>query len=399
MTMENTIFADRAAKLSGSAIRATFKLLADPSIISFAGGAPSPDIFPCRELEEISARIFRDNGSTALQYGITEGYAPLIDFVKARLVKQGVITENDSVIITTGGQQVIDLASRALVNEGDLVAVERPSFVGGLNCFRSYNARMAEIPVEDDGVSTDALEELLNTERIKLLYTIPTFQNPSGITMSLAKRKRLLELADKYDFYILEDNPYGELRYAGSDVPTIKSMDESGRVIYAGSFSKILSPGLRIGFSSARADILEKMVVIKQITDVHTPVLTQMIAHEFVSRFDLEAHILKSRELYGHKCGVMLAEMDKCFPDYCSYTRPQGGIFLWCTLPDRFDSKELFNMGVENKVAFVPGDSCMADMNKKYSSFRLNFSNTADDKIISGIRTLARVIEEADKSF
>ena len=389
----SNIFADRAAGLSGSAIRATFKLLADPEIISFAGGAPSPDLFPTQELEEISARIFHDNGVKALQYGITEGYAPLVDFVKARLVKQGIIKEADNVIITTGGQQVIDLTARALVNEGDVVAVERPSFVGGLNNFRSYNANLIDVPLEADGLNLDAFEEILKKQKVRLLYTIPTFQNPSGITMSLAKRQRLLDMAEKYDFFILEDNPYGELRYRGEEVPTIKSMDEKGRVIYAGSFSKILSPGLRIGFTSARSDILEKLVVIKQIVDVHTPVLNQMIAYEFVSNFDLDDHIAKSRELYGHKCAVMLEAMDKCFPDYCDYTRPEGGIFLWCTLPERFDSQELFKLGVENKVAFVTGSSCMIDMSKKYSEFRLNYSNSSDENIIKGIEILANVIK------
>lgn len=391
----SNVFALRAADLSGSAIRATFKLLADPSIISFAGGAPSASLFPKKELEEISAYIFREKGNLALQYGITEGYAPLLDFVKNRLVSQNIITPDADVIITTGGQQVIDLTARALVNEGDVVAVESPSFVGGLNCFRSYNAKLVGIPIEDDGLSTDALREVLKTTKIKLLYTIPTFQNPGGITMSLKKRKELLEMAREFDFYILEDNPYGELRYSGEDVPAIKSMDKDGRVIYAGSFSKILSPGLRIGFSSARRDILEKMAVIKQVTDVHTPVLNQMIAHEFVTRYDLDAHIRKSRELYGRKCALMLSQMDKCFPEYCTYTRPDGGIFLWCTLPEGFDSQLLFNKGVENKVAFVPGSSCMVDTTKVYSSFRLNFSNTDDEKIVSGIKTLARIIEES----
>lgn len=389
----SNIFANRAAGLSGSAIRATFKLLADPEIISFAGGAPSPDLFPTEELEQISARIFRDNGVKALQYGITEGYDPLRDFVKARMVKQGIIKGSEGVIITTGGQQVIDLTARALVNEGDIVAVERPSFVGGLNNFRSYNARLVDVPVAEDGLDLDAFEEILKREKVRLLYTIPTFQNPSGITMCLKKRKRLLEMAEKYDFFILEDNPYGELRYRGEEVPTIKSMDESGRVIYAGSFSKILSPGLRIGFTSAREDILEKMTVIKQIVDVHTPVLNQMIAYEFVTNYDIDAHILKSRELYGHKCATMLAAMDAAFPDYCRYTRPEGGIFLWCTLPECFDSQELFNRGVEKKVAFVPGSSCMIDLNKKYSEFRLNYSNSSDENIVKGINILADVIK------
>ncbi len=389
----SNIFADRAAGLSGSAIRATFKLLADPEIISFAGGAPSPDLFPTAELEKISARIFKDNGVKALQYGITEGYAPLIDFVKARMVRQGIIKDSEGVIITTGGQQVIDLTARALVNEGDIVAVERPSFVGGLNNFRSYNARLVDVTVAEDGLDLDAFDEILKNQRVRLLYTIPTFQNPSGITMSLKKRQRLLEMAEKYDFFILEDNPYGELRYRGDEVPTIKSMDEKGRVIYAGSFSKILSPGLRIGFTSARTDILEKMAVIKQIVDVHTPVLNQMIAYEFVTNYDIDKHIQKSRELYGHKCAVMLDAMDSAFPDYCGYTRPEGGIFLWCTLPERFDSQELFNRGVENKVAFVPGSSCMIDLNKKYSEFRLNYSNSSDENIVKGINILADVIK------
>ncbi len=392
----NNIFADRAVELSGSAIRATFKLLADPEIISFAGGAPSPDLFPTQQLAEISARIFRDNGVKALQYGITEGYAPLMDFVKKRLVSQGIIKDKDSVLLTTGGQQVIDLSAHALINEGDTVAVERPSFVGGLNCFRSYNAKLADVPVESDGLDLDAFEELLKTTKVRLLYTIPTFQNPSGITMSLKKRQRLLEMAEKYDFFILEDNPYGELRYKGEEIPTIKSMDENGRVIYAGSFSKILSPGLRLGFCSAREDLLEKMAVIKQTTDVHTPVLTQMIAYEFVTDYDLDEHIQKSRELYGHKCAVMLEAMDKCFPEYCTYTRPEGGIFLWCSLPDKFDSQELFNKGVENKIAFVPGSSCMTDLTKKYSEFRLNYSNSSDENIVKGINTLARVIRETE---
>lgn len=389
-------FAKRAAGLSGSSIRATFKLLADPSIISFAGGAPSPDVFPTEELGEISARVFRDNGTKALQYGITEGYAPLMDFVKQRLISQGIIKEKDSVILTTGGQQVIDLAARVLVNEGDVVAVERPSFVGGLNCFRSYNAVLRDVPLESDGLNLDALEALLKETPVRLLYTIPTFQNPSGITMSLEKRKRLLELAQKYDFFILEDNPYGELRYSGQEVPTIKSMDENGRVIYAGSFSKILSPGLRIGFTSARADILDKMAVAKQVIDVHTPMLTQMIAYEFVSNFDLDSHIMKSRRLYGHKCSVMLEAVDNSFPEYCTHTTPEGGIFLWCALPDKFDSQELFEKGVENKVAFVAGSGCMIDLSKKSSEFRLNFSNSSDENIVKGIGIIGDVIRSME---
>ena len=392
--MANSIFSDKTRDLSGSAIRATFKLLADPEIISFAGGAPSPDVFPKKELEEIARDIFATRGNLALQYGITEGYNPLRDFVKARLVKQGIIKEEEQLIITTGGQQVIDLAAKVLLNEGDNVVVEAPSFVGGLNCFRSYNANMIPVTVQSDGMDLDYLEEeVLKKEKVKLVYTIATFQNPSGITMSVEKRRRLLALADEYDFFILEDNPYGELRYKGENVPTIKSMDVNNRVIYAGSFSKTLSPGLRIGFFSAREDILEKMVVCKQITDVHTPVLNQLIAYDFVTKHDYDAHIKRSCDLYGKKNALMLKCMDEAFPSYCTYTRPEGGLFLWCDLPEGFDSQLLFKKGVEKKVAFVPGSSCMVDQNKTYSSFRLNFSNTADENIIKGIGILADVIK------
>lgn len=387
------LFSQKTRDLSGSAIRATFKLLADPEIISFAGGAPSPDVFPKKELEVIAADIFREKGNLALQYGITEGYDPLRQFVKDRLVKQGVIKDSESVVITTGGQQVIDLCAKVMLNEGDNVVVEAPSFVGGLNCFRSYNANMIPIDVQSDGMDLDCLEEILKKTTVKLVYTIATFQNPSGITMSLEKRKKLLLLADKYDFYILEDNPYGELRYRGEAVPTIKSMDASGRVIYAGSFSKTLSPGLRIGFFSARSDILEKMVICKQVTDVHTPVLNQLICYEFVTRYDYDAHIKKSCDLYGRKNQLMLSCMDEMFPSYCQYTRPEGGLFLWCTLPCSFNAEELFKKGVEKKVAFVQGSSCMVDQTKKYSCFRLNFSNTADENIEKGIGILADVIK------
>ncbi len=392
--MSDNIFSLRSKDLSGSAIRATFKLLSDPEIISFAGGAPSPDIFPKKELEAIAGDIFATRGNLALQYGITEGYEPLRDFVKARLVKQGVIKESETVIITTGGQQVIDLTTKVLINDFDNLVVEAPSFIGALNNFRSYRANIIPVDVKDDGMDLDYLEdEVLKKTKVKLVYTIATFQNPSGITMSPEKRKRLLSLADKYDFYILEDNPYGELRYRGEEVATIKSMDTSGRVIYAGSFSKTLSPGLRIGFFSARADILEKMVVVKQVTDVHTPVLNQLIAYDFVTKYDYDAHIKKSCDLYGAKNALMLQCMDEMFPDYCKYTRPEGGLFIWCNLPDAFDADLLFKKGVEKKVAIVQGSSCMVDQKKKYSSFRLNFSTASDEKITAGITRLADTIK------
>jgi len=383
--------ADRVSELQGSAIRETFKLLAKPDIISFAGGAPAPELFPGAELSEISQKILTDNAAVALQYGVSEGYTPLREYVRARM--QNNMHKGDDLIITAGGQQAIDLCAKSLVNEGDVVIAEIPSFIGGLNSFRSYNARLVGVPLESDGMDLDKLEEILKKEKVKLVYTITTFQNPSGITMSEQKRKRLLALAEQYDFYILEDNPYCELRFKGEDIPAIKSFDTEGRVIYAGSFSKTLSAGLRLGWAIAREDILEKMIICKQVSDVHTAVLNQMIAYDFVSKYPFDEHINKSRKLYGEKCALMLSCMDKYFPDFCSFTRPEGGIFLWCTLPEHFDTGKLLKVCIENKVAFVPGTSCAIDPTKPSHEFRLNYSLPSNEKIEKGIQILADVIK------
>lgn len=386
------MFSDKVSDLEGSSIRATFKLLADPEIISFAGGAPAPTLFPAQELAQISEEIIKNNSAVALQYGVTEGYVPLREYVTDRMTKFGNVHTDDQLIITSGGQQVLDLAFKVFLNEGDVAVVESPSFIGGLNALRSQNARLIPVKVQQDGLDTKELENIVKKEKIKILYTIPTFQNPSGITMSMEKRREILRLASKYDFYVLEDNPYGELRFRGEDIPTIKSMDTEGRVIYAGSFSKVLSAGMRIGFAIARKDIMEKMVICKQVADVHTPVLTQMMAYEFCTRYSLDDHIEKSRRLYGERCSAMLGFMDKDFPDFCTYTRPEGGIFLWCSLPAEYDTSVLFKRAVEKKVAFVAGSGCEADSKKKSSDFRLNYSLSDIPKIEEGIKRLAEVI-------
>ena len=273
-------FSDKVKSLEGSAIREMFKLMAKPEIISFAGGSPDSALFPNEELAEIAAEVLKNNGPQALQYGITEGYVPLKEWVIDRLKTQGIISDADDTIIVSGGQQGIDLAAKSLLNAGDGVICEQPSFIGGLNCFRSYNAELYGVNVDDDGINTEELEDILKQHsNVKILYTIPTFQNPSGITMSIEKRKKVLELAEKYDFIIFEDNPYGELRFSGEEVPTLKSLDKNDRVVYFGSFSKILSPGMRIGFASAAPKLIQKMVICKQVQDVHTPVITQMMAY------------------------------------------------------------------------------------------------------------------------
>ncbi len=386
---------DKVKHLEASSIREIFKLLAKPGIISFAGGAPDPNLFPKKEFAEIAKEILENEGNIALQYGITEGYAPLREWTKERLVGQGVLNADDDVIIVSGGQQGIDLASKSLINPGDGVVCEEPSFIGGLNCFRSYNAQLFGVPMEDDGIDTDALENLLKKHsNIKLLYTISTFQNPSGITSSLEKRKKLLELAEKYDFLIYEDNPYGELRFSGEEVPTIKSLDKSGRVIYFGSFSKILAPGMRLGFTSAKAELLERMIICKQTQDVHTNVLSQMIAYKFVTKYSIDEHIAKLRHTYGKKCKLMMETMDKCFPKSVKHTCPQGGLFLYCTMPDGFDSKELMKKALEKNVAFVPGTSCMIDDKATYSTFRMNYSTASEEEIVKGVTLLGEVLHD-----
>lgn len=390
-------FSDKVKDLEASAIREIFKLLGKPGIISFAGGAPDPKLFPKEQLAEIAADILKNQGEVALQYGVTEGYAPLVEWVKNRLISQGIISENDGngTIVVSGGQQGIDLASKSLLNPGDAVVCEQPSFVGGLNCFRSYNAEIYGVKAESDGLDMNALEDLLKQHsNVKVVYTIATFQNPSGITMSLEKRKKLLELASKYDFVIFEDNPYGELRFAGEDVPTMKSMDTEGRVVYLGSFSKILSPGLRLGFVACDEALLERMVICKQVQDVHTNVLSQMIAYEFVTRYSIDEHIANLRKTYGEKCKLMCDCMDKYFPSCITHTTPQGGLFLFCEMPEKYDTKEIMAMAVERGVAFVPGSTTMIDDKAKYSTFRMNYSTASFEEIEKGIKILGDLLKE-----
>lgn len=386
--------ANRVTHLKASAIREIFKMVGRSDIISFAGGIPSPEVFPKEEFAKISSDIISTNGNAALVYGITEGYAPLINIVENMNKKINVGKEFDQTIITTGAQQAIDLVTRSLVNDGEGIIVEEPSFIGSLNSFRSYNAKLFGANVLDDGIDTDRVEELLKTENIKIIYTIPTFQNPTGITLSLEKRKKLLELAEKYDCYIIEDNPYGDLRFRGEALPAMKSFDDKGRVIYVGTFSKTLAPGIRVGYVTAHKDIIDRVVVVKQVNDVHTTLLSQMMVTEFINNYDFDAQVEKGCKLYKEKCDLMLKTMDEHFPDSVKYTRPDGGIFLWCTLPEGVDSGKLFEKALEKKVAFVPGRTCNIDIDAPSNCFRLNYSTAPNDKIVEGIKILAEVIKE-----
>lgn len=386
--------ANRVTGLKASAIREIFKMLGKADVISFAGGIPSPELFPTDRISEILTDIMQNNGKAALVYGVTEGYAPLVEVVTKRLQKDGIPHARDSVVITTGAQQAIDLTCKSLVNDGEGIIVEEPSFIGALNSFRSYNAKLFGVGMADDGIDVDKVEQILKKENIKLIYTIPTFQNPMGVTQSAAKRRKLLELAEKYDCYIIEDNPYGELRFRGEVVPTIKSMDENGRVIYVGSFSKTLSPGIRVGFVCCHEEIMDRIVVAKQVNDVHTTLMMQMLTYEFMTRYDFDEHIAKSCALHGEKCDIMLSAIEKYFPDCVDYTRPDGGIFLWCTLPQGVDAKPIFEKAVERKVAFVPGSTCMVDLEAPCNAFRLNYSTASNEDIVRGIEILGNLLKE-----
>ena len=389
-------FSEKLSALKPSAIREIFKSLTDPTIISFAAGNPNPLSFPVEALAKISADIFASDAAYALQYGITEGYAPLRESIAARIFEKfGIGREFDQTIVTTGGQQGIELACKAFCNEGDAVICENPSFIGALNAFRSNGARTIGVPLRADGIDLAILEETLRTEKkAKLLYLIPTFQNPSGITSTAENRHAVYALAKKYGVVILEDNPYGELRFAGTDVPTYKSFDTDGIVIYCSSFSKILSSGMRIGFVNAPAEIIAKMVVAKQVEDVHTNLFAQMLCHRYMAEYDMDAHVAMIRELYRNKANRMLTALDAEMPQSVAYTRPEGGLFLWCTLPDGRDAAPFVRKFLENKVAVVPGSAFMCVENAPSDSFRLNYSMPSDEDIDRGVAILGKVLRD-----
>ena len=387
---------DKLAALKPSAIREIFKSLTDPTIISFAAGNPSPLSFPAADLAEIGADIFAHQSTAALQYSITEGYPPFRAAVRDRIrEKFGIGREGDELIITTGGQQGIELCCKAMCNEGDTVICENPSFIGALNAFRSNGARTIGVPLAEEGIDPEKLECVLKNEpRAKILYVIPTFQNPAGVTSTLENRKKVYALAKKYGVLIIEDNPYGELRFAGEDVPTYKSFDEDGIVMYCSSFSKILSAGMRIGYVCGPEEVVSKMVVAKQVEDVHTNIYFQMLCYRYMTERDLDAHIAEIRKLYAHKCGLMLSELDRHMPKSVKYTRPEGGLFIWCTLPGGADSAPFIKKALERKVAVVPGTAFNCDTSAPSDSFRLNYSTPSDEDITRGIAILGALASE-----
>lgn len=387
-------FSTKMQDLEGSAIRAVLKMTAGKNdLITFAGGLPALSTLPVEFINKTIDKALSETPGLALQYGVTDGYGLLVERLQEKVKKMGMSLKENGVMVTSGGQQVIDLVARSLLNEGDTVLCELPTFVGGLNVFKSYNANVVGVKLEKDGINLEDLEQKLKENNVKLLYTIPTFHNPMGTTMTELKRKAILALAHKYNFLIIEDNPYGELRFGGEEVPTMKSLDAEGRVIYAGSFSKILSPGLRVGFAVAPKEVLDKMVVAKQVIDVHTTMLSQIVAAEFLAWDGYDAHIKNCCDLYGKKAKLMADMCDKCFPEFITHTNPEGGIFMWCDIDKDVDTKELLAKAVERKVAYIPGYTFMIDTDKPCNSFRLNYSVPTEEDITTGIEILGEVFK------
>ncbi len=390
------IFSENTKDLKPSAIREIFKSLTDPSVISFAAGNPSPQSFPVSYFRRFTDEVLDNNADAALQYGITEGYTPLREDVLARNKRVfGIGEEFDAAIITSGGQQGIDLTAKVLCSRGDTVICEEPTFIGALNAFRAHGLHTAGVPMRGDSIDPDELEKVIKSAKNpRLLYLIPTFQNPTGRTMPFEVRKRCLEIAEKYDLIILEDNPYGELRFEGEDVPTIKSMDKTGRVVYCSSFSKILSSGMRVGYVIAHGDIATKIAVCKQVNDVHTNLLFQMVCHKFLTEFDLDAHIKNIRGLYRKKSALMLKCLDEIDGGRIEYTRPNGGLFIWASLNGCEDHDAFVKKLVSKKLAVVPGSTFSCDLSRPAQGFRLNYSTPSDEQIIKGVAILKETINE-----
>lgn len=394
--MQYTI-SDRMASMKPSLVREILKASSDPSVIAFSAGNPAPNAFPIEQISEITARLLRDRPIDALQYSVTEGRPELIEAVRALCeTRYGVpVREDEGLMIVSGAQQAADLLSKVTVNEGDTVLCENPSFIGCLNCFRSYKARLVGIDMEEDGVNLEQLEQAMKTQpNVRFFYMISNFQNPSGITTSLEKRKKILALAQKYNVLIMEDNPYGDLRFSGEPVASVKSLDESGTVIYVGSFSKIIAPGLRVGFVIAPKPLLAKMIVGKQCADVHSTALAQMICEQFITTCDLSGHLARLQDIYRAKCDLMLSGIDREFAPEVTTTRPQGGLFVWCTLPEGADMLAFCAEAIKRQVAVVPGIAFLPEEDAPCRSFRLNFSTPSDEAIVEGIKRLGALTRE-----
>ncbi len=388
------MFSTAMAALKPSAIREILKVTADKEVISFAAGNPAPETFPVTQLQALACRVLETQSSQALQYGVTEGYAPLRQSIADRLqTKYQIGRDFDSTIVVSGAQQGIELTAKVLCNPGDTVLCEDPSFIGALNSFRAHGLQLHGLRMDEQGLRPDALEHALQTvPRVKILYTIPTHQNPTGLTMSAERRPQILALCQQYGVYIIEDNPYGDLSFDAVPPPAIKTGDTEGIVIYVGSFSKIIAPGIRLGYVCAPAPIVDKIVVAKQAADVHSNLFFQMIVHAYMTENDIDAHIQNCCDLYRTKRDQMVTLSRRYLSSHAEVYEPKGGLFLWCVLRNEQDSTEFCRKAAAQKVAVVPGSAFLADTTAKTAGFRLNFSLPTPAQIDKGMAILGSII-------
>ena len=395
-------YAQRTQRMGSSAIRELLKLTEQPDIISFGGGLPAPDVFPVEEFNAACDRVLRNHGAMALQYSTTEGYLPLREMIARHSARYGIKITPENVLITSGSQQALDLLGKIFIDPGDRILVESPTYLAAIQAWNAYGAEFISVPMDSDGMNTDHLEEALRAGP-KFIYVLPNFQNPTGETLSIARRRTLIELADQYGVPVVEDDPYGQLRYEGEHLPSIVVLDSQyqdddtacyrGNVIYLSTFSKTLAPGLRLGWVVAPPEVISKLVQAKQGADLHTATFNQLVAFEVSRGGFLDRHIHTIREVYGERRDLMMAAMDREFPPEVSWTHPEGGLFLWGTLPGYMDAKDLLKTCLERKVAFVPGESFHPTGGGK-NTMRINFSNATHEEIELGIQRLGTSIGE-----
>ncbi len=389
-------FAERMNGIKASDIRELLKLTARPEIISFAGGLPAPELFPVEDIKAAMDAVMDENGRAALQYGVTEGPKHLREQIAARLAdKNNIKTDADHLILTAGSQQGLDFIGKLFLDPGDVVVLESPSYLGAINAFKQYQPNFVEVPTDENGMIMEELDRVLaTTPNVKLIYVIPDFQNPSGRTLPLERRKKFMEIINKYEIPTIEDNPYGDLRFKGEFLPALRSMDTKDLIIYFGTFSKILSPGFRMGWINASAEVIEKVNLIMQASALQTPTINALVISKYLDMFDVDEHVEKIRKVYKHRCQLMIDTMRAEFPPECKFTDPDGGLFTWVELPDYIDTRELAPKAMAQNVAYVPGSGFYPSGNTK-NCMRLNYSNATDERIVEGIKRLAKVIKEA----
>ncbi len=389
-------YSENLKRMKSSEIRDLLAVSQQPGIISFGGGLPNPEAFPVHKIQRIVDEIIEEEPYEAFQYGTTKGQEKLREAIADMVADDDIDTSMDNILITVGSQQALDLLGRVFLNPGDTVFLGLPTYLGGVNVFRAYGANMVGVPVDEDGMKVDVLEEkIAEAEHSgtpgKLIYTVPTFQNPAGVEMSAGRRRRIVELAEEHDLVLLEDDPYGKLRFEGEPLPPLRAL--SDQVVHMATFSKVLSPGFRLAYVVAPDGVVDKMEVAKQSVDLCTPTFTQSIARRFISEGHMAEHLPNIISMYKRKRDIMLDALEEYFPDGCDWTHPQGGMFLWATLPEHIDTREMFKDAIKEKVAYVHGRAFYVN-DGGGNTMRLNFSNPGDEEIVEGVKRLGATIEK-----